>query len=78
MVSWEYFEDMINSKSKGKYQVRGVYDKWELVRLDERGIPISEISPLVGKSEMENILNSIINYIREEEMASKEKLEKAI
>jgi hypothetical protein len=76
MVSWEYFEDMINSKSKGKYQVRGVYDKWELVRLDERGIPISEISPLVGKSEMENILNSIINYIREEEMASKEKLEK--
>jgi hypothetical protein len=40
MVSWEYFEDMINSKSKGKYKVRGVYNKWELVRLDDRGIVI--------------------------------------
>jgi hypothetical protein len=77
MVSWEYFENLINSKSKGKYKVRGAYNKWELVRLDDRGIVIREISPLVGESEMENILNTLIDYIKEEEMASKEKLEKA-
>jgi hypothetical protein len=74
MVSWEYFEDMINSKSKGKYQVKGAYNKWQLVRLTDSGWV--NISPFVSEPEMEDILNSIINYIREEEMASKEKLEK--
>ena len=35
MVSWEYFEDMINYKSKGKYKVKGAYNKWQLVRLTD-------------------------------------------
>jgi hypothetical protein len=74
MASWEYFEDMINYKSKGKYKVKGAYNKWQLVRLTDSGWV--NISPLVSEPEMEDILNSIINYIREEEMASKEKLEK--
>ena len=74
MVSWEYFENLINSKSKGKYQVKGAYNKWQLVRLTDSGWV--NISPFVSEPEMEDILNSIINYIREEEMASKEKLEK--
>jgi hypothetical protein len=74
MVSWEHFEDMINSKSKGKYQVKGAYNKWQLVRLKDSGW--INISPFVSEPEMEDILRTLINYIREEEMASKEKLEK--
>ena len=65
---------MINSKSKGKYKVIGAYNKWQLVRLRDSGW--INISPFVSEPEMEDILNSIISYIREEEMASKEKLEK--
>jgi hypothetical protein len=74
MVSWEYFEDMINSKSKGKYKVRGAYNKWQLGRLKDSAW--INISPFVSGPEMEDILRTLINYIREEEMASKEKLEK--
>jgi hypothetical protein len=66
--------DYLNSLSKRKYKIYDAYGKVQLAYIvDEKtGCIINPISPLLSKSELYDVINTIINYIQ----AEKEEIKK--
>jgi hypothetical protein len=72
----DYYLDILNKKSKGKYRVQGAYGGWQLVAETKFG-GIITLTPLLSSRELKDVLASIVKYLENEERVVK-KLSEAI